>query len=173
MSYFVGQKIVFLHDVGGGVIVSVESNGRFRIQDEEGFTRICLRSEIAPVVGEHEVPEFIEIEEDFENDVKRSQGHRNLFEKWEIDLHIEELVDSHYGWTNTQIIEHQLRSFRNFIAKARKNKVRRVVAIHGVGEGVLRHELRTWLNRQSDIEFLDADYSEYGNGATQINLFYR
>lgn len=172
MGYFIGQKIVFLHEEGGGVVISIEANGRIKIEDEDGFSRICLKSEIAPVFGEHEINDFVIEESDLLNHSSRSKKNKDHFERWEIDLHIEELVDSHYGWTNGQILDHQMRCFRQFLSKARSNKVRRVVAIHGVGEGVLRHELREWLKRQSDLEFLDADYREYGQGATQVNLYY-
>lgn len=172
MSYRIGQKIVFLHETGGGTVVSNDSNGKIVIKDEDGFERKCLRSEIAPVFGEHSSDDIDINPTDIQEILKVSKKNKDHFERWEIDLHIEELVDSHFGWTNGQILDHQMRSFRQFLSKARKNKVRRVIAIHGVGEGVLRFELREWLKRQGDLEFLDADYSDYGQGATQINLFY-
>lgn len=172
MNYSIGQKIVFLHEEGGGTVIAIEANGRIKIQDDDGFNRICLKSEIAPVVGKHDVNEVVIEESDLFDYTLRSKKNKDHFERWEIDLHIEELVDSHYGWTNRQILDHQLRCFRQFMSKARINKVRRVIAIHGVGEGVLRFELREWLKRQSDLEFLDADYKEYGQGATQVNLYY-
>jgi dsDNA-specific endonuclease/ATPase MutS2 len=42
--------------------------------------------------------------------------------------------------------------------------------IHGVGEGVLKNEVRTYLENQSGIEFYDSDFREYGKGATTIDF---
>ena len=49
-----------------------------------------------------------------------------------------------------------------------RKRLQQVVFIHGVGEGVLKAELHTLLRRYDGIRFSDADYREYGQGATQV-----
>jgi dsDNA-specific endonuclease/ATPase MutS2 len=45
------------------------------------------------------------------------------------------------------------------------------VVIHGVGEGVLRHEIRKVLDiYHPNFEFQDASYEEFGYGATEIRI---
>ena len=48
---------------------------------------------------------------------------------------------------------------------------RKIVVIHGVGEGVLRHEIRKELDIYHPyFEYYDASYDQFGYGATEIRL---
>ena len=50
-----------------------------------------------------------------------------------------------------------------------KNKGRRIVFIHGVGNGTLKTELRKQLERKyKGINYQDASFREYGYGATMV-----
>lgn len=88
----------------------------------------------------------------------------------QIDLHIEELLDDHRGMSNTEILLHQMSRMKSFISKSRNNGEPRVIIIHGVGEGVLKSEVHTWLANQPGIEFYDASWRHYGRGATEVVL---
>jgi dsDNA-specific endonuclease/ATPase MutS2 len=45
------------------------------------------------------------------------------------------------------------------------------VFIHGVGQGVLRHQIRTSLDQHHpDCTFRDGDPRRYGSGATEVWL---
>ena len=44
--------------------------------------------------------------------------------------------------------------------------------IHGVGEGVLKSEVRIFLSGKEGLDYYDADFREYGKGATSVDLFY-
>ena len=46
--------------------------------------------------------------------------------------------------------------------------VKRLVFIHGVGTGVLKTELLNFLSNYDGIIVKDADYKEYGFGATEV-----
>jgi hypothetical protein len=86
---------------------------------------------------------------------------------FEIDLHIEELLDDTMGMDNAAIIQHQLRVFERCIDEARALRLWKFVAIHGVGKGVLRDEVRK-LIRSEGLNFQDASYQRYGYGATEV-----
>ena len=47
------------------------------------------------------------------------------------------------------------------------------VWIHGVVEGVLKEEVRSELSKIEGVEYFDADFREYGKGATAVELTYR
>ena len=51
-----------------------------------------------------------------------------------------------------------------------KKRIQKVVFIHGVGEGVLKQEVRSILTSHGNIEFWDADFREYGSGATHVRI---
>lgn len=87
--------------------------------------------------------------------------------KFEVDLHIEELLENTAGMDNAEIIRYQLRYFDKCMDEARRRPIKRFVAIHGIGKGRLRDEIRKLLTADN-IEHYDAPLSKYGYGATEI-----
>lgn len=90
---------------------------------------------------------------------------------WEVDLHIEELTDDYKHLTNGEIVDIQLRHARTIIDKARKNKINKIVFIHGKGKGTLRSELLSLLMGYTFLEYYDASFKKYGGGATEVRIF--
>lgn len=91
--------------------------------------------------------------------------------KREIDLHINELIDNVTGLTNSDILEIQMKKFHDEMKSAIKDNIKRIVFIHGIGNGTLKNEVRkTLTNKFSKYEFHDASYKEYGFGATLVIL---
>lgn len=182
MSYRVGQKITFLHEQGGGTIIEILGVGKFKVEDDYGFDRICLKSEIAAVHGsDYKIDETviagINADETFSTSRKAQFKHssnsgKQAIDFWEIDLHIEELTDSHAGWTNTDIVRKQLMELRSFVNRARAKRIRKLIVIHGVGTGVLKEEVREFFREQEGVECYDASYQEYGKGATVVEIRY-
>lgn len=87
--------------------------------------------------------------------------------RYEVDLHIEELLENTAGMDNAEIIRYQLRYFEKCLDEAQRRPIKRFVAIHGIGKGRLREEIRRILTA-SQIEHYDAPLSKYGYGATEI-----
>ena len=90
----------------------------------------------------------------------------------EVDLHIHELVENFAGMSNGEIIEIQLARFTTALEGAiRGNKTKRIVFIHGVGNGKLKFELRKELDKKyTRLRYQDASFKEYGYGATMVIL---
>lgn len=182
MEFKEGQSVVFVHEQGGGKILEIRSSHGFLVEDEDGFERICRKGEIAPVYGSDYKLENIKVrdlnaDESFSSGKRlerrgRLSGSRKAVDVWEIDLHIEALTDSHQEWTNTEIVQKQMLEFRTFYNKARGRRIRKLIVIHGIGAGVLKEEVRIFLAGQEGIEFFDADYREYGKGATAVEIRY-
>jgi len=87
--------------------------------------------------------------------------------RFEVDLHIEELLEDTSGMENADIIRYQLRYFEKCLDEAQRRPIKRFVVIHGVGKGRLRDEIRKQLSADN-IEHYDAPLSRYGFGATEI-----
>lgn len=87
-----------------------------------------------------------------------------------IDLHIDELLDTTAGMSNAAILNLQLQKFRETVEKFSKNKGKRIVFIHGKGEGILRKAIIEELKRKykSFCVWHDASFQEYGFGATEV-----
>lgn len=89
----------------------------------------------------------------------------------EVDLHIDALVDTTNGLTNKDMLDFQMNRFRHELEKAIKNRARRIVFIHGVGNGILKQEIRRELVRKYPrYTVQDASFREYGYGATMVIL---
>jgi dsDNA-specific endonuclease/ATPase MutS2 len=89
----------------------------------------------------------------------------------EVDLHIHELLDNFNNLTNTEMLTVQMNKFHEELAKAINSGVKKIVFIHGVGNGTLKNELRRELQRKySKYTMQDASFREYGYGATMVIL---
>lgn len=89
-----------------------------------------------------------------------------------IDLHFSALSESETNAPAEEILEFQLRQFRTAMDEALANlQIKRLVAIHGVGQGKLRAAVIDSLRKEyAQCDFQDASFKEYGYGATLIFL---
>jgi len=88
-----------------------------------------------------------------------------------VDLHAHELLETTAGMNATDILNYQLDVFRKTLDKYKNNKGKKIVFIHGKGEGVLRHAIIHELNyRFKRYTYQDASFQEYGYGATQVTI---
>jgi hypothetical protein len=89
----------------------------------------------------------------------------------EIDLHANELLDTTSGLNNSEIIRIQLDKFHQVLKENQGNKGKKIVFIHGKGEGVLRKAILDELKlKYRSYLFQDASFKEYGFGATMITI---
>jgi len=89
---------------------------------------------------------------------------------WEVDLHINQLTKSTRGMDNYDMLSLQLDTARSKIEYAIQKRISKIVFIHGVGEGVLKSELNSLLNKYP-VKYYDASYKKYGLGATEVYIF--
>ena len=88
-----------------------------------------------------------------------------------VDLHINELLDNTAGMTNADMLNYQIDKFREIMDANLRNGGRRIIFIHGKGDGVLRQALLKELKyRYNFCGVQDASFREYGYGATQVTI---
>lgn len=88
-----------------------------------------------------------------------------------VDLHAGELLDSTAGMSSGEILNYQIDQFRQVMDKNLKNKGKKIIFIHGKGEGVLRSALmKEFKNRYKHCDVQDASFREYGFGASQVTI---
>ena len=89
----------------------------------------------------------------------------------EVDLHIHELIDNTHGLSNADMLQYQLKKFVEVMEQYKHQQGKRIVFIHGKGEGVLRRALLEELKRHYPAcQVQDASFKEYGFGATQVTI---
>jgi hypothetical protein len=87
-----------------------------------------------------------------------------------IDLHIEELVPNAHQLSNAEMIQIQLKRFHAEMDQALRSHIKKIVFIHGVGNGTLKNAIRQELRSYPGVAFRDGNYFRYGSGATEIMI---
>ncbi len=89
----------------------------------------------------------------------------------EIDLHASEVLETTAGMSNKDILDYQLDLFRRTMDEHRRERGKRIVFIHGKGDGVLRNALlRELRTKYKSCTSQDASFREYGFGATMVTI---
>ena len=188
-----GDRVKFVNDVGTATVLRLDGDAVI-VEDEDGFERTVERSELMDA-GDRELDEkkygnklpnvaqlltqevgerrMKELQRDFEVRYRHAQAtsmsRRDAH--MEVDLHIHELVDDQRGLADRAKLAIQMAHFERMMDIAKREKLRRIVFIHGVGQGVLRHQIRTALDRHHpDCNCREGDPRKYGSGATEVWL---
>lgn len=141
------------------------------------FKKEALILKIAPNVAENELDKITE--DDFKTLVKQKTEatkpaisvSKKPADELVIDLHITELLDEHENLSKHEILEIQLDKVEAEMNAAIRDHVKRIVFIHGVGQGVLKQEVAKLLQAKfKKYYFQDASFKEYGYGATMVIL---
>jgi hypothetical protein len=117
-------------------------------------------------------PEILIAEKEMADDDKSKRFQkRPEKEIVEVDLHIEKLLDNFKGMSNHEMLTFQMNHFRKELEAAlqKKDKISRIVFIHGIGNGTLKLQLRKQLeDLYPFLYYQDASFAEYGFGATMV-----
>jgi dsDNA-specific endonuclease/ATPase MutS2 len=172
-----GDRVSVLDEAIDGVVVNVQ-NDRISIETNDGFTMTYFVNELVKVnntsdlsgsnvsfnlnqvLREKEIPKARSF-------VKEKKSKKDIGVP-EFDLHIDKLVKSKGGMTNFDILNLQTETAIRHIEFAIRNRIPKIVFIHGVGEGVLKAELDFIFGRYDNVTFQDANYQKYGLGATEV-----
>lgn len=172
----VGNKVAVLDDVLKGKVVSVFGD-EISVQTTDGMIFKFNSSELVKIdVEQHELTKFSDINNSLlEEKIAQNPPKKSLFKKekkeviLEVDLHINQLTKSTRNMDNYDMLNLQLDTAKNKIEFAISKRISKVVFIHGVGEGVLKSELKRLLSKYP-IKFYDASYKKYGLGATEVYI---
>lgn len=188
--FTVGEKVRLLNESGEGTILSINDSAGKAVVEVDGFEYDYDLTEL--VANDGDITRYQRKELDFsgseDHDELDSFGqnreHRKmrffdpgaLFSRVnskgqpEIDLHIHEISSDFKHMTNGEIVEFQMSYLQEAVRCACDKKVRELIVIHGVGEGVLKMEVRNYLQSLAFAEFEDAPLRVYGYGATYVRL---
>jgi len=178
-KFEIGDKVAVLDDDISGVVIKVQNN-EISVETTDNFVMTFFVNELVKINNSNELSGFFssqslgsvlkEKEEPKKRSfVKEKRSRKDEF-VLEVDLHIEKLVPSKRGMSNYDILTLQMETAKRQLDFAIKNRMPKVVFIHGVGEGVLKAELDFMLGRYNGISYQDANYQKYGLGATEVYI---
>ena len=99
-----------------------------------------------------------------------SKPHNYLRKEHEVDLHIDEILESKIGVNAHQMLQIQLNQFKREMDKAFAENYMSITFIHGIGNGVLKQNLTDLLKDYNGIKAYPANYKRYGNGAIKVEI---
>lgn len=178
-KFNIGDSVSVLDEAVDGIVKTV-SNDQVTIETTDGFTMTYFVNELInnqksnnlykstdsvnlnQILKEKEIPKARSFVKE-----RKSKGE---IPPPEFDLHIEKLVKNFRGMSNYDILNLQAETAKRHIEFAIRNRIPKIVFIHGVGEGVLKSELDFMLGRYDNIDFKDGNYQKYGQGATEVYI---
>lgn len=180
----IGDRVSFLDEVGGGVVIEILGATHVRVRTHEGFelgravSGLVLAEKVPYSISDHQAGMVAA------NDVLAERMQRKLAGRpakagktpkkqedqgvAEVDLHLHEIVDNEASLQPEERLSYQLAYFERSLEAAIRDGKRKLIVIHGVGEGVLREEVRRILQFYDGVQFHDADMRRYGVGATEV-----
>ncbi|WP_299315711.1 DNA mismatch repair protein MutS [uncultured Aquimarina sp.] len=174
----IGDKVSVLDEPITGRVISV--NGKeITITSEDGFDMVFMTNELVKEESDNLiVPSYEEIEKNLqEKKIFKKKPKRPIIKPkernippMEVDLHIHKLVKSTKGMANHEMITFQLDTAKRQLDFAISKRIPKVIFIHGIGQGVLKEELKYLFGRYDNIRISDADYKKYGLGAMEIYI---
>ncbi len=178
MNFAIGDFVAVIDDVVKGIITSI-NDSHIMIKDNTEMTFSYVPSELVKIdENQHEMTKYSDINNQYLQD-KISEKPKNKFQKvtktkneivFEVDLHINQLINSTVGLDNYDMLNIQLDTAKRKIEYAIQKRISKIIFIHGVGEGVLKTELE-YLFKKYPIKYYDASYQKYGLGATEVYIF--
>ncbi|RDY61025.1 Smr/MutS family protein [Flagellimonas nanhaiensis] len=176
MSLLIGDKVEVLDEASSGRVVDIEGDMATVVMDD-GFTLKYSIKELIKIEGDIKVSnyEVAKVKGEKEVQKKKKDPVRKPKQRNEarmvVDLHIHQLVKSSKNLSNFDILNLQLDAAKRQLDFAIGKRIQKVVFVHGVGEGILKEELKYLFKKYENLKFYDADYQKYGLGATEVYIF--
>lgn len=181
----IGDRVIYVDDVGGGTVLRHGKPGHVVVRTDDGFELeqpekrlVAVREEERRAqmrVSDHAVGMRVANELLDEKHRRKPAPQPGKTPKKtednsvaEVDLHLHELVEDETRMSDGEKLEFQVRYFERALESAIRDGKRKLIVIHGVGEGVLREEVRKMLQYYDGVQFHDADMRRYGSGATEV-----
>lgn len=183
-----GDRVAFVNEVGGGVVLEVPSPGQVKVRTDDGFVLVRSGKELVPYdpeyvkqayrISDHQAG-MVAANDALEERRQRRKGDVRPGKTMkkpednsvaEVDLHLHELVEDETRLSQGEKLKYQLAYFERALEAAIRDGKRKLIVIHGVGEGVLREEVRRMLQYYDGVRFHDANMSRYGSGATEVEI---
>ncbi|MDG3583403.1 DNA mismatch repair protein MutS [Galbibacter pacificus] len=172
-----GDLVETIDDAIQGKIIGVDNN-MVTVTTNEGFNLKFSSNELIKIgkddtlkVTNADVFEAVREKQKGEKRKKRSPKMGKVLPPMEVDLHIEKLTPSTKGMTSFDMLNLQLDTAKGQLEFALKNRIQKIVFIHGVGQGILKTELEYLFGRYDNVTYYDADYRTYGLGATEVYVY--
>lgn len=182
MKFKIGDTVAVLDDVIKGKVIAIKNNA-ISIESSDGFSFDFLPNELVVIKeSQSELSKYSDISnENLLEKMNETSNKRNApkFKSslkiddtppMEVDLHIHHLTESTRNMDNYDMLNLQIETAKHKIEYAIRNRIPKIVFIHGVGAGVLKTELDFLLDNYH-VDVYAASFKKYGLGATEVYIY--
>lgn len=158
-----GDKVSVLDEELRGIIISIKDE-QVEIEDEYGFRHWFYKAQLVSYnysIYEENTP--INKEKDTKNSSKKHQKN-----ELKIDLHFEQLVEfpnRYKPWERLLIQKEKLIEIMEY---CRSNSVKKLLIIHGLGDGVLQEMVYDVLRGYTRIEYEENDFFKHSSTSVEV-----
>ncbi|MBD3903587.1 DNA mismatch repair protein [Chryseobacterium sp. Ch-15] len=161
----IGNKVSVVDEDLSGVITSV--NGNIVVfKDEYGFTYQYPKEKLVP--KDAEIYENIKI-------IKKAEPRKTISKKHDknpliLDLHFENLVKNPHDYDSFERLFLQKEKLIHTISFCRKNHLKKLEIVHGIGDGTLQRMVFDVLESQTGLDFYNKEILHHQSGAVMVEF---
>lgn len=161
----IGDKVSVVDEDLGGVITSV--NGDIVVfKDEYGFTYQYPKTKLVP--KNSDLYENIKV-------VKKAEPKKNISKKHQknalvLDLHFHHLVKNPNDYDSFERLFIQKERLIETLNFCRKNHLKRLEIVHGIGDGILQRMVWDVLESQTGLDFYNKEILHHQSGAVMVEF---
>jgi hypothetical protein len=161
----IGDKISVIDENLSGIIVSIFGN-RVIFSDEHGFEHQYTKGKL--VLQNHSIYENIRIQKKAEMPKNISKKHNKKHQI--LDLHFEKIVSNPSYFNSAERLAFQKEKLLKTLAFCRKNNLKKLEIIHGIGDGTLQNMVYTVLKKQTGLDFHDKEILHHQSGSVIVEF---
>jgi len=165
--------MIDINDLWIGDLLRLKKSGRIgkfdgRSGHKKVRVKIGTKTVITPITNIEYAPEGAQVDNtDFSHRPQKAETPKPSSLLDTIDLHIEVLNPSlQYGRVE-RIVDFQVKAAKDFIEESIDNGTKKIIIIHGKGEGVLKSEILHLLSLYDEVQFT---FEKNNGGATEVWL---
>ncbi|NAW51454.1 DNA mismatch repair protein [Elizabethkingia argentiflava] len=161
----IGDHVSVLNDNLRGKIIKIQKN-LIILEDEHGFEHSFKPEDLVPIEPDLYTPDSISVKQEPQKKVSKKNKTQPLI----LDLHFEQLVSNPCDYTPWERLFIQKKRLQESIKFCRKNKIKKLKVIHGIGDGVLQGMVLEVLGGEIDLEYEDGYFFKHQSGAIDVLL---
>ena len=161
----IGDQVSVIDEDLKGTVTSVKGD-LVVIKDEHGFTHQYQKSKVVLQITEL----YDQIKTVHKKETSKPVSKKHNKNHWVLDLHFENLVKNPSEYDSFERLFIQKQKLMETVEFCRKNKLKQLEIIHGIGEGVLQKMVYDYLVGQTNIEFEESDFFYHSTGNVVVRF---
>lgn len=161
----IGDTVSVVDEDLSGVIASIHGN-TVVFKDEYGFTHQYPKEKLVPkITGFYENISVVKKPEPRKNISKKHQKNPMV-----LDLHFPSLVKNPHDYDSFERLFIQKERLLETLSFCRKNHLKKLEIVHGIGDGVLQRLVWDVLESQTNLDFYNKEILHHQSGAVMVEF---